>query len=82
MSNSGQVVSGRTHCRQGHRYTRLTTKWKNGTRICLTCAELRAEKVKERRKARKTAPGKTLIEVFAEEEAGKACQSDGETIVF
>ena len=46
---SGNVVSGRTHCRKGHEYTRGNTRWWKGTRQCLTCLQERERQAKERR---------------------------------
>jgi hypothetical protein len=44
------MISGQTHCRNGHLYTPQTTKWRKGTRICLICSAVRQAKVKEARK--------------------------------
>jgi hypothetical protein len=44
------MISGQTHCRNGHRFTPQNTKWRRGTRICLVCAALRQAKAKEARK--------------------------------
>ncbi len=43
----GHPMSSRTHCRNGHEYTKENTKIKkNGLRVCLTCYWIRNEKLK------------------------------------
>jgi hypothetical protein len=44
------MLSGRTHCRNNHRFTPQTTRWRHGTRICLICAAERKAKAREARK--------------------------------
>jgi hypothetical protein len=56
------MVSGKTHCRNGHEYTRANCIWSHGIRRCRACYEAAVL----RKKARKMAEAR-LAEAKLEE---------------